>query len=92
MFYKDKKGNLYIDYTENDSNPVGVGVDVITIAKGKCDGNTTVQVGNDTIHINDIISQLSKAGTSLEAAGNAINLQTENAQSAILHWAPSSVT
>jgi len=92
LFYKDKKGNLYIDYTENDSNPVGVGVDVITIAKGKCDGNTTVQVGNDTIHINDIISQLSKAGTSLEAAGNAINLQTENAQSAILHWAPSSVT
>ena len=81
LFYTDDSKNFFVDYTDN-----GVGTDTIEIANGKYNGNTTVQVGNFTININSIISQLAASGTAgLDSSSiTALNTTTETTQASLL--------
>lgn len=79
MFYKDTKGNFYIDYTNG-----GAGEDIISIAKGKYNGDTTIQVGEDSIHINDIITTLGSSMIYSDAAIATFNTDTKEDQGNLL--------
>jgi len=50
LFYTDKKGNFYIDYTDG-----GAGDDVIEIAKGKYNNSTIIQLGNEYIDVKTVL-------------------------------------
>lgn len=81
LFYTDASNNFYIDYTDS-----GVGADIIEISANNYDSSTTIQIGSSTIHINQILGQLSATGTanlSAEAI-SLLNTTTEATQYAAL--------
>jgi len=90
LFYTDKKGALYIDYTDDSitGTKLGVGADVISVAKGKWDPSTTVQVGNKEVLIGSIIQAINTSGSGLSNLdATAISaLTTTNQTDITLTW------
>lgn len=58
LFYSGSSGVVTIDYTKN-----GIGKDsVCFMGSGSDSGNMTVKIGNEEIHLNDIVAQLAATG------------------------------
>jgi len=84
LFYTDATGNLYADYTAT-----GIGTDIVEIAAGQYDSSTTIQLGNNKIYVNDILSQLSVAsGTAELDTGGLAALSTANESAQVTALAP----
>lgn len=87
LFYTDKAGNFYIDYTDNDGGTIGS--DVIEITKGKWNKDTTIQLGEQTISINDVngVIQNMAAYTKLDADGiSGLTFDSKEDQAGMLTW------
>jgi len=85
LFYTDKSGTLYMDYTNN-----AIGADIVHITAGNYDGGTMIQVGDTEISINSITQYFAGSGSAYagldQTAINGLKVDQKETQSIALAW------